>query len=155
MHQTLNWSAYQARTMLDTNSTVAHHLIASLIRTIYLMITKHPQNGSLKSLSTLLLAAGQQRKLMKTQFGQQWRVFTNFFCSCSQHGKFLQFCSRTQQGKGIVETTLILGSPMEARKVPVCGFLQSANTNWHSLWKRWLPDFAWHLVQGACAGTRS
>ena len=33
---------------------------------------KYPQNGSLKGVSTLLLAAGPKGKLMKTQFGQQW-----------------------------------------------------------------------------------
>jgi len=49
----------------------AHHL--SLIRRIYRKITKHTQNGSSKGISTLKLAAGQQGKLMKTQFGQRWR----------------------------------------------------------------------------------
>ena len=39
------------------------------------MILKILQNGSGKGISTfkLLLVAGQQGKLMKTQFGQQWR----------------------------------------------------------------------------------
>ena len=31
---------------LNENPTAAHHLITSLIRTIYPIITKHPQNGS-------------------------------------------------------------------------------------------------------------
>ena len=53
------------------DSPVAHHL--SRIRRIYQMITKHPQNGSSKGISTLKLAAGPQGKLMKTQFGQRWR----------------------------------------------------------------------------------
>ena len=43
---------------------------------------------------------------------------------------------------------LILCSPLEARKVPVLCFLQTANTNWNSLWKCWLPDFVWRTVQG-------
>ena len=30
---------------------------------------------------------------------------------------------------------LIFGLPSEAQKVPVRGFLQTANTNWYSLWK--------------------
>ena len=37
------------------------------------MIKKHPQNGSSKGISIFLPAAGPQGKLMKTQFGQQWR----------------------------------------------------------------------------------
>ena len=57
--------------MLDANPPVAHHL--RWIWRIYWMITKYPQNGSSKGISTLKLAAGQQGKLMKTQFGQLWR----------------------------------------------------------------------------------
>ena len=38
--------ANEAKAMFDANPTAAHHLIASSIRTIYLMITKHPQNKS-------------------------------------------------------------------------------------------------------------
>ena len=51
----------------------------TLIQTIHLqfhqMILKHPQNGSLKGISTLLLASGPQGKLMKTQVSvcQLWR----------------------------------------------------------------------------------
>ena len=55
-HQTLNRLAYRATTMLDANPPVAYHL--SQIWRIYLMITKHPQNGSSKSIFTLKLAAG-------------------------------------------------------------------------------------------------
>ena len=47
---------------------------------------------------------------------------------------------------------LILGSPSEAQKVPVRGFLQTANTTWKSLWERWLPDFAWRAVRGGLCG---
>ena len=45
---------------------------------------------------------------------------------------------------------LILGSPLEVQKVPVRGFLQTAHTNWNSLWESWLrlPDFAWRQVWG-------
>ena len=32
------------------------------------------------------------------------------------------------------------------------GFLQIANTNWNSLWKRWLPNFAWRPVRGGLCG---
>ena len=71
-HQALNRSAYLALTMLDTNPIMADHLMASLIQTIYRMIMKHRQNGSLKGISTLLLPAGLQRKLMNTQFWQLW-----------------------------------------------------------------------------------
>ena len=46
------------------NPTAAHHLMASLIWTIYQRIVKLPQNGSLKGISTLLLPASQQGKLM-------------------------------------------------------------------------------------------
>ena len=44
----VNWSAYRAnlKLTLNENPTAAHHLITSLIRTIYPIITKHPQNGS-------------------------------------------------------------------------------------------------------------
>ena len=47
---------------------------------------------------------------------------------------------------------LILGSPSEAQKVPLRGFLQTANTTWKSLWERWLPDFAWRPVRGGLCG---
>ena len=67
MHQTLHWSAHRAKTMLDANPTAAHHFTASPLQRIHWMITKHPQNGSLKGISTLMLAAGQQTKLMKVQ----------------------------------------------------------------------------------------
>ena len=43
---------------------------------------------------------------------------------------------------------LVLSSPSEAKKVPVLGFLQTANTKWNSLWERLLPDFAWRPVRG-------
>ena len=47
------------------------------------------QNGNLKGMSTLLLAAGQQGKFMKTQFCScGGAVFTDCFCSCSQHTNF-------------------------------------------------------------------
>ena len=89
--------------MLDTNPNAAHHLIASQIRTIYLMITKHPQNGSSKGISTLLLAAGPKGKFMKTQFGQLWRSsICQLFLFLFTARKILQFVSRTQQA--IVET---------------------------------------------------
>ena len=41
-------------TMLDRNPNVAHHLIVSLIRTIHLMILKHPQNGMQHASEALL-----------------------------------------------------------------------------------------------------
>ena len=41
---------------------------------------------------------------------------------------------------------LIHCSPSEAQNVPVRGFLQTANTNWNSLWER--SDFAWRPVPG-------
>ena len=50
---------------------------------------------------------------------------------------------------------LVLSSPSEAKKVPVLGFLQTANTKWNSLWERLLPDFAWRPVRGACAAMKS
>ena len=37
---------------VNENSTAAHHLIASLILTIYIMVTKHLQNGSSKGIFT-------------------------------------------------------------------------------------------------------
>ena len=40
--------------MLDGNPNVAHHLIVSLIRTIHLMILKHPQNGMQHASEALL-----------------------------------------------------------------------------------------------------
>ena len=46
---------------------------------------------------------------------------------------------------------LIFGSPSEAQKVPVRGFLQTANTNWKSLWKLW-PDFVWRSERGGLCG---
>ena len=48
MRQTLNQLEYQAKMMLNGNSTVAHFLMASLIQTIHLMIMKHPQSESSK-----------------------------------------------------------------------------------------------------------
>ena len=38
---------------------------------------------------------------------------------------------------------LVLSSQSEAQQVPVLGFLQTADTNWNSLWEPWLPYFAW------------
>ena len=49
---------------------------------------------------------------------------------------------------------LILGSPSEAQKVPVRGFLQTANPTWNSLWERWLPNFAWRPVRGGLCGNK-
>ena len=46
---------------------------------------------------------------------------------------------------------MIVGSPVEAQQVSVRGFLQTANTNWNSLWERWLPDFAWRPFAKALA----
>ena len=66
MHQTLNQSAYRAKTIFNTYPPVAHHL--SWILRIYWIIVKHPQNGSKKGISTLKLAAGPQGKLMKIEF---------------------------------------------------------------------------------------
>ena len=57
----------------DKIPTAVHHLVASLILMSHQMIMKHPQNRSLKCISIFLLASGQQRKLMKAQFWQQWR----------------------------------------------------------------------------------
>ena len=54
----------------NASPTAANHLIASPIRTIHRMITKHPQNGISNFMFTLLPPAGQG-KLMKTQIG--WR----------------------------------------------------------------------------------
>ena len=71
MHQTLISSAYRAKTIFYANPPVAHHL--SQIRRFYLMIKKHPQNGSSKGMSFFLLAAGPQGRLMKTQFWRRWR----------------------------------------------------------------------------------
>ena len=71
--QTLNRSAYCAKMTLNDNPTATHHLMANLIQTTRLMIMKHPQNGSSKGISTLLLVAGPEGNLMKTQFGQRWR----------------------------------------------------------------------------------
>ena len=70
---------------LNEIATAAHHLMASLIQTIHQMIKKHPQNGSSMATSTLLLAAGQQGKLMKPQFGQLW--------SSSKYRLFLFLCT--------------------------------------------------------------
>ena len=53
----LNWLVYLAKTKLNVNPTVAHNLITSRIQRIYLMITKHGQNGSSKGISTLLMMA--------------------------------------------------------------------------------------------------
>jgi len=46
---------------------------------------------------------------------------------------------------------LILGSPSEAQKVPLRGFLQTANTTWKSLWERWLLTLLGVRCEGACA----
>ena len=37
------------------------------------------------------------------------------------------------------------------QKVPVLGFLQTANTKWNSMWERLLPDLAWRpVLAGLC-----
>ena len=126
--------------MLNVNPTAAHHLVASLmvILTIYLMTTKYPQNGSSKGISTLLLVTGQQLRWS----GKRSRA------------KFLPMKSpRTARCDRIPVSPLQCiaadpHSPSEAQMVPVRGFLQTAKTNWNSLWESWLPDFAWRQVRG-------
>ena len=81
------------------------------------MITKHPQNGSSKGISTLKLAAGPQEKLMKTQFAQRRRsdIFELFL---SIAWNFFTIRGRTRQG--IVETAytrLCTGKICEPTKV--------------------------------------
>ena len=53
------------------NSTAAHHLIASLIRTPDDL--KTPQNESLKGIFTLVIPNGQQRTFMNMKFWEQWK----------------------------------------------------------------------------------
>ena len=98
-HQTLNWSGYQTKKMLNTNPPAAPHVIASLIQKIYLMLTKHPQNGSAKGISMLQLATGQQGKLMKTQFWQQWKSsIYQLFLFLSTAWKFFTILLQNQTG---------------------------------------------------------
>ena len=57
------------------------------------------ENASLTGISTLLLAAGQQGKLMKTQFWQRWRrSIYQLFLFLSIAWKVLQLCGRARQG---------------------------------------------------------
>ena len=83
------------------------------------MITKRPQNGSLKGISILNLAAGPQGKLMKTQFGQRWRSnIYQLFLFLSIAWKF--FTNRRPNPTGIVETAytrLCTGKICEPTKV--------------------------------------
>ena len=72
-HQTFNRSENQAATALSENPKVAHHLIASLIQTIHLIILKYPHDGSSKGIFILLACTRQLGKLMKTQFRQLWK----------------------------------------------------------------------------------
>ena len=111
--------------MLNANPTAAHHLIASLILTIYRVITKYSQNGSSKVISTLKLAGAPQGKRKKTQFGQRRRSsIYQLFLLLPPHGVFLRFCGRTRQG--IVETadsrlcTGEVGEPMPVEKMDRC-----------------------------------
>ena len=46
---------------------------------------------------------------------------------------------------------LVLSSSLEARKFPVCWFLQTAKTIWNSLWESWLAEFDWRPVLGTWA----
>ena len=55
------------------------------------------QNGTSKSISTLLLAAGPRENLRRRSSGSG-AVFTNCSCSSPQHGMFLQFGCRSRQG---------------------------------------------------------
>ena len=55
--------------MLNVNPSAAHHLMASLIWTIYL---KHPQNGSYKGISTLLLGSAGLWPAGKTNEDTVW-----------------------------------------------------------------------------------
>ena len=73
-----------AKKMLNVKPTAAHHLIASQIQTIYQMIRKHPQNGNLKGISTLLLAVwpiGNTYDTVLAAVEERYFKFTN--CSCS------------------------------------------------------------------------
>ena len=48
-------------------------------------------------------------------------------------------------------SSLFLSSTLEARNVPVLGFLQIANTNWNYSLERWFLDFTWRQVRwGVC-----
>ena len=106
--------------MLNVNPTAAHHLVVSLmvILTIYLMITKYPQNGISKGISTLLLVTGQQGKLLKMQFGQRWRSSINQLLFLFT--AWLQFCGQTLQE--IVETANSgkIGKPTAVEKMDRC-----------------------------------
>ena len=44
---------------------------------------------------------------------------------------------------------LVLGSPLEIMKVPVCRFLQPVKSNWNPLCGRWLSDFGWRQARGS------
>ena len=104
--------------MLNANHTVAHHLTASLIQTIYQTITKHPQNDSSKGISTLKLAAGSQGILMKTQVRQQWR---------SSIYRLFLFLSTTWKSFTILRQNPTVD--MELFKLPIRGYVQA---NWRA-----------------------
>ena len=43
-----------------------------------------------------------------------------------------------------------LGSSFEAKKVPMCRFLQSSKPTWNFLWKHWLPDSVGLAALASC-----
>ena len=103
-HQTLGQLEIQATTTLNKNQNLAHHLIASLIRTFHIMMLKQPQNGFWRASLLLLVVVNSLR-------GNIWKhsswsgvtaVFTKCTCSCPLHGICLHFYCQTLLG--IVKT---------------------------------------------------
>ena len=127
-HQTLNLSAHQAKKMLNVNFTAAYYLIISLIWTIYVMILKHPQNGSSKD---ILLSCCPGLATRETYSGRGGgAIYTSCSCSWSspQLGKFVKYCSRTRQDT--VETanlrlcTGTIGELMTEEKMDRCSCVE-------------------------------
>ena len=103
------------------------------------MIKKHLQNGSSKGISNFLLAACQQGKLMKTQFGQLslsggGAIFTKSSCSCPSHGNFYNSAAEPDR---------------ELLKLPIRGYVQAKLASQRQ-WRKWIEAAAleWEKIQG-------
>ena len=122
--------------MVNKNSFVEQYLIFNLIGTIHLMILRHPLNGSLKGVCTLLPPNSQQEKHIKTKTwaAVEEHYITNTSCPCPANADFLQFCSQPEK---------------EFLKLPIWGYVQ-ANSASLQQWRKGTSATAleWEKIEG-------
>ena len=124
--------------MVNKNSFLEQYLIFNLIRTIHLMILKHPLNGSLKGVCTLLSPNSQQEKHVETKtWAVEKHYITSTSCPCPANANFLQFCAQPKR---------------EFSKLPIWGYVQAkAASQWP--WRKGTSATAleWEKIEGTLA----